>query len=123
MALHRKGAHEEALAQWKAALASAGERELEAALERGYAEDGYSGAMRRMGEALEERARTRFVPPEGIAHLFMDAGMEDRALDWLERGYETRQPNMRYIGVAPGYAGLHDHPRFRDLLRRMKLSS
>lgn len=51
----------------------------------------------------------------------MHAGKEYQALDWLERGLEARVPNMRYIGVLPGYAGLHDDPRFQDLLRRMNL--
>jgi len=46
-----------------------------------------------------------------------------QALEWLERGYQTREPNMIYIGVVPTYDGLRGEPRFQELLRRMKLPS
>ncbi len=120
-ALHEKRAYDEALAELKALLAAEGDQEAEAALGDGYAESGYAGAMTRLAGMLALRSRTRYVPPERVARLYMYAGHGGRALDWLERSLEAREPNMRYVGVVPVYAGLHDDPRFRDLLRRMAL--
>jgi hypothetical protein len=48
----------------------------------------------------------------------MKAENNQKALDWLERGFEERDPNMPYIG-GRGYKGMRDEPRYQDLLRRM----
>jgi hypothetical protein len=60
---------------------------------------------------------------EEIAHFHLRAGENDRALDWLERGYQARDPNLPYISSNPNYDSLRSHPRFKDLLRRMGLPS
>jgi hypothetical protein len=44
----------------------------------------------------------------------------DEALEWLERAFETRDPNMPYIAL-PVFDPLRSDPRFQDLLRRMNL--
>ena len=56
----------------------------------------------------------------GIALRYLDAGDKDRAIDWLEKAYENRNPNMPYIG-KPLYDPLRSDPRFQALLRRMNL--
>jgi hypothetical protein len=53
--------------------------------------------------------------------LYAAAGESDRALDWLERGFEDRISNMIGIAFAPIWDNLRDDPRFEDLLRRMNL--
>lgn len=120
-AFHEKRAYEEALAELKVLIAAEGDRELEEALAHGYTEAGYLGAMTELAEMLVARSRTTYIAPERIARLFMYTGKRDEALDWLERGFEAREPNMRYVSVVPVYASLHDHLRFQDLRRRMNL--
>ena len=56
----------------------------------------------------------------GIARRYLDAGDNDRAIDWLEKAYEERDPNLPYIGL-PFYGPLRSDPRFQDLLRRIGL--
>ena len=46
--------------------------------------------------------------------------LSGKALEWLERGFEIRDPNMPYLGL-PIYDPLRSDPRFQDLLRRMNL--
>jgi serine/threonine-protein kinase len=118
---HNKGMYEEALAGAKAGYALLGYREVERALARGYAEGGYRMAMSRAAEALEARSGTTYVSPWEIAELYVLAGKNDRALEWIERGVEARDPNIVYIGVFPEFDSLWDDPRFKDLLRRMNL--
>lgn len=117
-AYYNRGMYKEALAQDRAIYAN--DREMKEALERGHAEQGYPGAMKRSAETLSARFRQAYALPTEISRLYMAAGNRDRALDWLEKGYEERDPNMPYLGL-PEYDGLRSDPRFQDLLRRMKL--
>ena len=117
---HLKQMYAEALEVAKAYFSALGDHEVEEALDRGYAQGGYQGAMRRAAETLAARSRTTFVPPLGVARLYRYAGDNDRALEWLEKGYEERSPTMPYLGM-PGFDSLRDDPRFQSLLRRMNL--
>jgi len=64
-----------------------------------------------------------WVPPVEIAGLYLAAGMDDDALEWLERGFEEHDPNLGYILTwGPTIWGhLRDDPRLRDLVWRMNL--
>jgi Tfp pilus assembly protein PilF len=117
---HGKGMHEEQWEAMKEYYAMLGLKEVVDALDHGYAEGGYQGAMSLAAEALAERAEkgsVLFYEP-AIAYIF--AGNKNRALDWVERGFETHDPNMPYLGL-PVYDSLRDDPRFKDILRRMNL--
>jgi tetratricopeptide (TPR) repeat protein len=115
-----KGMYEEHLAAMKAYYATAGLKEVEDALDRGYAEAGYQGAMNLAAEALAASSEKALVLPRRIAEAFIFAGNNDRALDWLERGFEAHDPVMPYLG-QPVFDALRDDPRFKDILRRMNL--
>ena len=120
-AFHQKQMYEEALAETKAFFAAIGDREVVEALERGYAEAGYARAMSLAAETLAARSRTTFVAPHSVVTLYALAGENDQALEWLERGYDERDPNMPYLSVERVLDNLRDDPRFQDLLRRMNL--
>jgi len=117
--LERVGKYEEALATEKALWAARGDSEAIEALDHGYTEGGYRGALRRTADTLA--ARPPVVTPNGIAVLYLRAGENERALTWLEKAYEARDPNLPYASSAPWYDSLRSDPRFRDLLRRMNL--
>ena len=117
---HMKGMYEEALAAAKALYTGIGHVEIGEVLERGYKEDGYSGAMSLAAETLEEISREAFIGPYFIFILYASAGKKEQTLEWLERGYEIRDPNMPYIN-DPRFDFLRDDPRFKALLRKMNL--
>jgi hypothetical protein len=48
-------------------------------------------------------------------------GDRTRSLDWLEKAYAQRNPNMLYVGCMPIFDPLRAEPRFQALLRRMNL--
>ncbi len=77
--------------------------------------------MHRAAETLAARSRTTYVAPHSVARWYDRAGENDRALEWLERAYEARDPNMPYLSAMPFFDNLRDDPRFQDLLRRMNL--
>lgn len=56
-----------------------------------------------------------------VAVVYAGLGEHDRALDWLERAWRTRQMHFPFAAVEPRFRDLRDHPRFRDLLARAGL--
>ncbi len=68
---------------------------------------------------LQQLTATRFVPPYHIALIYNGLGETDKALDWLEKGYEQRDPKMAFLQVEPKWNNLRAAPRFQDLLRRV----
>jgi tetratricopeptide (TPR) repeat protein len=118
---HGKAMYEETLEAMKAYYATMGLKEVEDSLDRGYAEDGYQGAMSLAADALAaivEKGRA-FIPFEtSFAYIF--AGNHDRALEWLETSFEAHDPNMPYMGL-PVFDSVRDDPRYKDILRRMNL--
>ena len=70
---------------------------------------------------LEERAKTAFVSPYHFAYVYTGLGEYDRALDLLERAVAERTGPAYSIKGSFLLAPLREHPRFRALLRQMKL--
>ena len=118
-AFELKRMYEEALAEARRFFALRGDSEVAEALERGYTQGGYAGAMRLAAEKLAARSKLTYVQPTRIARLYLSAGEKDRALDWLEKAYQERNSHLVYINVVPGWDPLRDDPRFQDLLRRL----
>jgi len=118
---HAKGMDDESLAAAQSFFAALEFTQAEEALASGYAEGGYRGAMRRLGDTLANLRNVTYVLPTDIAVAYVLAGDSSRALDWLEQGFEERDPNMPYLSAFPYYDHLRDDPRFQDLLRRMNL--
>jgi eukaryotic-like serine/threonine-protein kinase len=116
-----KGMHREALAVARVYMKLVyDDRDVDEALERGFAEAGYEGAMRRAAEPLIAHFHKSYVNPFDIVSLYVEAGETSRAVDWLEKGYEVRDQNMPYSGW-PIFDSLRSDPRFQSLLRRMNL--
>jgi TolB-like protein/Tfp pilus assembly protein PilF len=86
-----------------------------AALEAGYAEGGFAGAMGGLADWKQETLG--FCAEFNLAA----AGRTDEALDCLELNFQLRNPNLPYIGVNVELLALRDEPRFLELLRRMNL--
>ena len=93
---------------------------------------GFATLLLRAGRTQEARAMiaellelsvTRFVSPYGIASFYAAAGENAAALDWLERAYGQRDGTLVWIKVHPRLDGLRSEPRFRELLRKMRLDS
>ncbi len=71
-------------------------------------------------DKLLKLAAERFVPPSHIAQAYNGLGETEKALDWLERAFEQRDPKMVFLKVDPKMNNLRSEPRFIDLMKRMK---
>lgn len=116
---HGKGMHEDALMEAKKYFAALGDSEAGDALQNGYKEGGYPGAMSFLADKLVERAKHAYVQPTRIADLSVYAGKKNQAIDWLEKGFKERAPSMVYLNVESEYDCLRDDRRFQKLLQRM----
>ncbi|MGA7381203.1 MAG: protein kinase [Terriglobales bacterium] len=116
-----KGRYEEAVAEAQTFFEVLGDKEVVAALQRGYIETGYSGAMRVAAETLSERSHLTYVQPTQIARLYAHAGDKGHALEWLEKAYEERLPAMIHLAVDLDWSSLGNESRFQDLMRHLNL--
>ena len=70
-------------------------------------------------DGLLKLSTTRFVPPDHIALIYNGLGETEKALDWLEKGYEQKDPKMTFLKVEPKWNNLRREPRFIALMQRM----
>jgi TolB-like protein/Tfp pilus assembly protein PilF/predicted Ser/Thr protein kinase len=114
-----KGMRDEQLADQRLRISRDPERV--AAFERGLAEGGYEGAQRGIADVLATRfERSQYFSATGVALRYLDAGDNDRAIDWLQKAYDKHDSDLPYIN-APPWDRLRDDPRYQALLRRIGL--
>jgi TolB-like protein/Flp pilus assembly protein TadD len=56
-----------------------------------------------------------------VARTYAHRGDRDRALDWLERGYEQKDTSLVLLVGEPLLKNLDDDPRYKAFLRKMNL--
>ena len=60
--------------------------------------------------------------PVNMAMNYYFINQDEKALEWLEKGFEMNHPHMPYIfGRAWDFSRLWDDPRFIDIAKKMKL--
>jgi len=92
------------------------------AMTSGFEKGGYAGAMRSGADTLAALWQQAYFAPTMIAQLYAGAGDAEKALEWVEKGYEIGDPNMPYMGGDGSLQRLlRGDPRFQELLRKMKL--
>ncbi|GAG73968.1 unnamed protein product, partial [marine sediment metagenome] len=115
-----KGMYEESLKSAKALFTGLDMAPIAEAMAQGYEEDGYSGAMTSAAEIMVAFSKQTYMPSYYIGQMYAFAGDKEKAIEWLERGYEMKDPMMPYISLF-AFDLLDDDPRYQDLLRRMNL--
>jgi tetratricopeptide (TPR) repeat protein len=80
----------------------------------------FTGANRLAAEVLVKRSKTTYIRPTRIANRYAMAGDKDKAIYWLEKAYEGRDPSLVFL-LMPQYDGLRDDPRFQEIARKMNL--
>ncbi|HEV8369889.1 MAG TPA: protein kinase [Pyrinomonadaceae bacterium] len=83
-----------------------------------------SGKRKEALAVLDEVLRLsheRYVPPYHIALIYAGLGDKDETMNWLERGYEQRDPKMVFLKVEPKWHELRDDPRFQALMKKVGL--
>jgi eukaryotic-like serine/threonine-protein kinase len=87
-------------------------------LVKAYTKEGWVKAW---GSLADEQAslHDKGMDAIDIADSYVLRGDNAKALDWLEKAYEERNPSLPYISCYPRCDPLRSEPRFQALLRRM----
>jgi serine/threonine-protein kinase len=93
---------------------------------RGYAAYALGMAGRRADalailDQLEELSHQRYVPAIARVWCYLGLGDHERAIEWLENGYEQRDSYLPHLRLNRAFRPLDPDPRFQDLLRRLGL--
>ena len=86
-----------------------------------YALAGRAEDARRVLDDLERRRERDYISPVTFALIHIPLGEKDKAMAWLEKGYEERAFQMQFLKLDPRFDDLRDDPRFADLVRRVGL--
>lgn len=120
--LEELGRHDEAIAAHRRAVALApGSAPFRASLARTLAVAGDREGARALLRELRAERRTAYVPAYEIGKVHLALDEPAAALRWLETAFRDRTHSMGYLGVDPQLTALHDHPRFRRLVRLVGL--
>jgi len=113
---------EEAIAELlKAYTLSDGESETAGALGHAYAVAGRTAEAEKIIASMKEQRSRRYVAPFDFALIYLGLGARDTAFEWLEKAYDDRSTWLFWIRVDPRLDPVRSDPRFRDLLKRMRI--
>ena len=89
---------------------------------------GFIAAYEAMAHYLEGLAVSGYVYPINmidpgmLAYYFYMVNQDDKAIEWLEQGFEMHHPIMPYVFTGwLDFSRLRDNPRYIDIARKMNL--
>ncbi len=118
-----KSMHSEAMAEIQTAIKLQGHPETLATLAWAHAVSGNRKAALQVLDNLLEHSRQGYFPPVLIGVVYTGLGDHQRALEWLRKGFDERDPSLGWLHLHPALDPLRSDPRFAELLRRMNLPS
>ena len=84
-------------------------------------ERGYLAAYDKILIHLEEYAENNYISGISIAQTYIMANQPDKAMDWLEKGLEQKDPGMPNITSIFYFEPLFNNPRFIAICKKMNL--
>lgn len=80
---------------------------------------GKTDEARRLVQRLEHPPQGLWLDPSVMGSAYGGVGDMDRAMEWFEKGYQDRSPNMIYMKQGLPWDFARSDARFRALLQRM----
>src|SRR5688572_27702597 len=121
-AYEAKGMYDQAVARYAIAGKVSGlPMEVLNEVNQAYAKSGWKAYLQKSLEQILNQPGGRPFPPFVIATYYARLGQKEKALDWLERGYEERDFRMTMISVSYEFDSVRSEPRFVELVRKIGL--
>ncbi len=122
VASHRLGEYDKTIRSLRYSLPLAVEENVYDRIAGIYRESGIVSAYEEILKQLEKFAEENPVSPHDMALRCVVAHQHDKALDWIEKGFEMHDPQMMYI-ASPGqyFDSLYENPRFIAICKKMNL--
>jgi TolB-like protein len=91
-------------------------------IERIYSESGIVKAYEEILKHLEKYAENNYISFGEMAFRYIIANQPDKAMDWIEKGFESHDPIMTYITKSDQiFEPLFENPRFIAICEKMNL--
>ena len=68
-----------------------------------------------------EISKKKYFSPMFISRVYAGMGEVDKAIEWMEKAYEERDPPLSLVKSVPSHDYMHSDPRFKALLKKMGL--
>lgn len=117
---HFAGRFEEAVDAEGALWAALGDTESQRLLMQKYSEHGYQKAMTWSADLAAERSDAKGAAGVWVAYRYSRAGQDEKVIEWLQRGFDQRDPTMPYF-LVPELDNVRSDPRVQELMRQMDL--
>ena len=118
----QQGSYEQALAEFKIALALfGGGPNVEALRGHALALAGASEQALEIARQLEAASAHSYVSGVDIAAIYCGLRQPDVAMRWFNRAYLNRDKVMNMLGIDPMFDGCRADHRFQELIRKLKL--
>ena len=91
-------------------------------IERIYRESGIVSAYEELMKYMEKFADANYIGFFDMTYRYIIANQSDKAMDWIEKGFESHDPLMSYITqTAHILEPLFGNPRFISICKKMNL--
>ena len=100
--------------------ASQTEQEITQAYQAAYQTSGWQGMLFEQIRRFEDQT-DKTDPYFQVAVLYAKVGNKNKAFEYLEKSYQTREAWMSLLQVEPGLDSVRDDPRFDELVKRVGL--
>jgi TolB-like protein/Flp pilus assembly protein TadD len=87
----------------------------------GYAATGNQAEALKIIKQLEDKYARRESIGQYLAVVYVGLGDRDKAFEWLEKDYESRNGKLAEIRWEQQFESVRDDARYKDLLKRMNL--
>lgn len=79
-------------------------------------------AMKILNELLEQlEKKEEYVSAYHIAIIYLKLGHKDKAFEWFEKAYETRDDMIIHLKADPDFDPISSDPRYKALLKKIGL--
>jgi tetratricopeptide (TPR) repeat protein len=118
----QQGQYEQALAEFKIALALfGGGANIQALQGHALALAGASEQSLEIARQFDAASTRSYVSGVDIAAVYCGLRQPDAAMRWFNRAYLNRDKGMDMIGIDPIFDGCRSDPRFRGLVKKLRL--
>jgi len=83
-----------------------------------YKENEYESIMLKIAELLQDQSLVNYF---GVALYYNRAGLHEKAILWLQKGFENHDPNMPYAFLPAEFNNLRSDLRYAELANKMNL--
>ena len=122
MSAYNLGEYDKVIRSVKNSLPFSIEEDVYKGIVRLYGESGIVAAYEELLKHLEKYAENNPVSFMDMSFRYIIANQPDKAMDWIEKGFELHDPQITYI-TATGrfFEQLFGNPRFIEIVQKMNL--